>query len=168
MLRHILRSKEDILQEIDVLQRGLLDSFERNVIFKDFSDEVLPPDLVPRELVRGQRLRPVLEQRGRGPAGRPGQLSGRERPRSMVIIDSLTDLVLSTKIETTDLVAVLRACSGSASAGPAWSTSPDQGHHGREDAAHDHGLGGRGPGVRMEQVRHLLQAAALHATWRSS
>ncbi len=74
------RSKEDILEEItDVLQRGLLRLLQAQRHLQGLLRQVLPPDPGATQLGRGRRLRPVLQQRGRGPAGEPGQLPGRER-----------------------------------------------------------------------------------------
>lgn len=103
------RSKEDILQEIKMsFNEDYYDAFSRNVIFKDFSSNYFRQTLVPRSWAGDgasalfsnssddnllECLVKYLDESAQG---------------SMVIIDSLTDLVLTTKIEVSDLVAVLR------------------------------------------------------------
>jgi KaiC/GvpD/RAD55 family RecA-like ATPase len=103
------RSKEDILQEIKMsFNEDYYDAFSRNVTFKDFSSNYFRQTLVPRSWA------------GDGASALFGNSSDdnlleclvkyldESAQGSMVIIDSLTDLVLTTKIEVSDLVAVLR------------------------------------------------------------
>ncbi|OPY32500.1 MAG: flagellar accessory protein FlaH [Methanomassiliicoccales archaeon PtaU1.Bin124] len=104
------RSKDDVLQEIRMsFNEDFYDAFERNVVFKDFSGNYFRQTMVPRSwagdsasaLFGGgeaeqnllECLVNYLDENAKG---------------NMVIIDSLTDLLLSTKIETHDLVAVLK------------------------------------------------------------
>jgi KaiC/GvpD/RAD55 family RecA-like ATPase len=103
------RSKEDILQEIKMsFNSDFYDSFSRNIIFKDFSNSYFRQTLVPRSwagegasaLFSGngeenllESLVTYLDENAKG---------------SMIIIDSLTDLLLTTKIEVQDLIAVLK------------------------------------------------------------
>jgi archaellum biogenesis ATPase FlaH len=85
------------------------ESFERNVIFKDFSSKYFRQTLVPKSW-SGETSSALFSNN----ADEEGVLEGlvnyldQNAPRSMVVIDSLTDLVLNQKIDPKDLVAVLR------------------------------------------------------------
>jgi KaiC/GvpD/RAD55 family RecA-like ATPase len=104
------RSKEDILQELEMsFNEDFFESFERNVIFKDFSSKYFRQTLVPKSW-SGDTSSALFSNN----TDEEGVLEGlvnyldQNAPRSMVIIDSLTDLVLNQKIDPKDLVAVLR------------------------------------------------------------
>ena len=104
------RSKEDILQELGMsFNEDFFESFERNVIFKDFSSKYFRQTLVPKSW-SGDTSSALFSNN----TDDEGVLEGlvnyldENAPRSMVIIDSLTDLVLNQKIDSRDLVAVLR------------------------------------------------------------
>ncbi len=104
------RSKEDILQELELsFNEDFYESFERNVKFKDFSSKYFRQTLVPKSW-SGDTSSALFSSN----SDEEGVLEGlvnyldQNAPRSMVIIDSLTDLVLNQKIDPKDLVAVLR------------------------------------------------------------
>jgi KaiC/GvpD/RAD55 family RecA-like ATPase len=103
------RSREEVLQEIESAFNGeFFASFERNVSFKDFSAAYFRKTMVPRSwagesssiFAEGSSADNVLENLV--------NYLDENAPGSMIIIDSLTDLVVSANIEITDLVAVLR------------------------------------------------------------
>lgn len=103
------RSREEVLQEIQCsFNREFHESFERVVQFKDFSESYFRRTLVPRSwtggdpgtLFSGPSDDNVLESLV--------NYLDENAPGSMVVIDSLTDLVVSANIDITDLVAVLR------------------------------------------------------------
>jgi KaiC/GvpD/RAD55 family RecA-like ATPase len=103
------RSKEDVLQEIRMsFNEDFYDAFERNVVFKDFSGSYFRQTTVPRSwagdsasaLFGGNGEQNILE-------GLVSYLDENAKG-NMVIIDSLTDLLLSSKIEAQELVAVLK------------------------------------------------------------
>jgi KaiC/GvpD/RAD55 family RecA-like ATPase len=141
------RSKEDILEEIRMsFNEDFYDSFKRNVIFQDFSDKYFRQTLVPRSWT-GDGSSGLFSNNGeQGLLESMVSWLDENAKDTMVIIDSLTDLLLSTKIEV------------------GWGDlpHPHQGCGGREEATYDHGLGGRCPHVPMEQAGHLLEEAALH------
>ncbi|MFP4546107.1 MAG: RAD55 family ATPase [Methanomassiliicoccales archaeon] len=102
------RSREDILQEIYAsFNEEFYQAFRDHVLFKDFSSSYFKHTMVPsswagedssifskgedEEVLEG--LVKFLDQNG---------------PDSLVIIDSITDLVVGTKIDPYDLVSVLR------------------------------------------------------------
>jgi len=103
------RSRDEVLQEMQCsFNKEFSDSFERVVQFKDFSEAYFRRTLVPRSwtgsdpgsLFSGPSNDSVLESLV--------NYLDENAPGSMVVIDSLTDLVVSANIEITDLVAVLR------------------------------------------------------------
>mgnify|MGYP005834271961 CR=1 FL=1 len=102
------RSREEVLQEMQyAFNKEFYEHFERNVRFKDFSDAYFRKTLVPRSwtgeapsLFSSPSNDNVLESLV--------NYLDENAPGSMVVIDSLTDLVVSASIEITDLVAVLR------------------------------------------------------------
>ncbi|MFA5312208.1 MAG: hypothetical protein WC375_02680 [Methanomassiliicoccales archaeon] len=103
------RSKDDILQEIRMsFNSDFYDSFSRNVIFKDFSSCYFRQTLVPRSWT-GESASALF-----GGNGEENLLEGlvtyldENAKGSMIVIDSLTDLLLTTKIEVQDLIAVLK------------------------------------------------------------
>ncbi len=103
------RSKEDILEEIRMsFNEDFYDCFKRNVIFQDFSDKYFRQTLVPRSWA-GDGASALFSNNGdQGLLESLVSWLDENAKDSMVVIDSLTDLLLSTKIETTDLVAVLK------------------------------------------------------------
>jgi len=103
------RSKDDILQEIKMsFNSDFYDAFERNIQFKDFSNTYFRQTLVPRSWA-GEGASPLF-----GSSSEENLLESlvtyldENAKGSMVIVDSLTDLLLSTKIEAQDLIAVLK------------------------------------------------------------
>jgi KaiC/GvpD/RAD55 family RecA-like ATPase len=102
------RSREDVLQEIEAsFNRDFYESFERNVLFKDFSGSYFKNTVVPKSwggdsssIFSGKSDESLLE----------GLVNFMDEnaPNSLLIIDSLTDLAVSANIEVSDLVAVLR------------------------------------------------------------
>ena len=104
------RSKEDILQELEMsFNEDFYESFERNVIFKDFSAKYFRQTLVPKSW-SGETSSALFSSSIDEESVLEGLVNylDQNAPRSMVIIDSLTDLVLNQKIDPKDLVAVLR------------------------------------------------------------
>ena len=102
------RSRDEVLQEIkSAFNDEFYDAFDRNVQFKDFSDAYFRRTVVPRSwagesssIFSSGPQDNVLESLV--------NYLDENAPGSMIIIDSLTDLVVSANIEITDLVAVLR------------------------------------------------------------
>jgi len=102
------RSKEDILQELKVsFNNDFYESFERNVVFKDFSSKYFRKTLVPKSW--GGEDSSIFEKRDdENILEALVQFLDENAPNSLVIVDSLTDLAVSANIEIVDLIAVLR------------------------------------------------------------
>jgi KaiC/GvpD/RAD55 family RecA-like ATPase len=101
------RSEEDILQEISIsFNDEFYEAFKNNVIFKDFSSSYFKHTLVPSSWTGGTSLF--------GAKAEDNVLEGlvefldENAPESLIIIDSITDLVVNSKIEINDLISVLR------------------------------------------------------------
>jgi len=103
------RSKEEVLAEVEAaFNPDFHAAFERTVEFKDFSSAYFRKTMVPRSWTgettslfsSNSSSENVLE-------GLVNYLD-EKAPGSMIIIDSLTDLVVSSNIEIADLVAVMR------------------------------------------------------------
>jgi len=102
------RSREEILQEIGAaFNEEFHDAFERVVQFKDFSDSYFRRTVVPRSWA-GETSSVFSAASGENVLNGLVEFLDKNAEGSMVIIDSLTDLVLSANIDTGDLVAVLR------------------------------------------------------------
>ncbi|NYT11901.1 MAG: recombinase RecA [Methanomassiliicoccales archaeon] len=101
------RSEEDILQEISIsFNDEFYEAFKNNVIFKDFSASYFKHTLVPSSWTGEMSLF--------GTKAEDNVLEGlvefldENAPESLIIIDSITDLVVNAKIEINDLISVLR------------------------------------------------------------
>ncbi len=103
------RSRDEVLAELQSAFNGdFYDAFERLVKFKDFSSAYFRKTMVPRSwageassiFASGGSSDNILEELV--------NYLDENAPGSMIVIDSLTDLVVSANIEITDLIAVLR------------------------------------------------------------
>lgn len=105
------RSKEDVLQEIKVsFNEDFSRSFERNVIFKDFSGVYFSKTLVPKSW--GGEASSIFETKKEDNILEAlVNFMDENAPDSLLIIDSLTDLAVSANIEMNDLIQVLRGMS---------------------------------------------------------
>lgn len=103
------RSQEDILQEIKTsFNPDFYGAFERNVVFKDFSKQYFRNTLVPRSWT-GETSSGLFSDDGeQNTLEALVDYLDANAHDSMVIIDSLTDLVVNNQIEEVDLVAVMR------------------------------------------------------------
>jgi len=105
------RSKDDILQEVRLsFNSDYFDSLARNLLFKDFSEEYFIRSLVPTNWV-GDSGKKVLFSKAKSNKNLLEELIvylDGNASRSMVIIDSLTDLVLNESIQFPEVIAVLR------------------------------------------------------------
>jgi KaiC/GvpD/RAD55 family RecA-like ATPase len=103
------RSREEVLAEVETAFNSEFHAaFERNVEFRDFSSAYFRRTVVPRSWT-GETMS-LFTSDGSGENVLEGLVNylDEKAPGSMVIIDSLTDLVVSANIEIADLVAVLR------------------------------------------------------------
>jgi KaiC/GvpD/RAD55 family RecA-like ATPase len=103
------RSRDEVLAELQTAFNGdFYEAFERVIKFKDFSSAYFRKTMVPRSwageassiFTSGGSSENVLEDLV--------NYLDENAPGSMIVIDSLTDLVVSANIEITDLIAVLR------------------------------------------------------------
>ncbi len=102
------RSKEDVLQELSSsFNSEFYQSFEKHVTFKDFSDTYFRKTVVPRNWA-GDNASIFSSKSDENVLDSLVNFLDENAPGSMVIIDSLTDLVVSTNIAIPDLVSVLR------------------------------------------------------------
>jgi KaiC/GvpD/RAD55 family RecA-like ATPase len=103
------RSQEDILQEIKTsFNPDFYGAFERNVQFKDFSKQYFRNTMVPRSWT-GETSEGLFSDEGeQNTLEALVDYLDNNAHDSMVIIDSLTDLVVNTGIDEMDMVAVLR------------------------------------------------------------
>jgi len=103
------RSREDVLSDIRMsFNEDFYDAFERNVIFKDFSGTYFRQTLVPRSWA-GDSASALFSNNGEQSLleGLVAYLDENAKG-NMVIIDSLTDLLLTSKVEVHELVGVLK------------------------------------------------------------
>jgi KaiC/GvpD/RAD55 family RecA-like ATPase len=103
------RSRDEVLDELkEAFNNDFFNAFEKIVQFKDFSSAYFRKTLVPRSWAGESSSLfssdPVNDNVLEGLVNYLDE----NAPGSMIIIDSLTDLVVSANIEITDLVAVLR------------------------------------------------------------
>ena len=158
------RSRDEVLQELEFsFNKEFHDAFERVVKFKDFSEAYFRKTLVPRSWTGGGPDSLFSSSSSKNVLESLVDYLDENAPRSMVVIDSLTDLVVSANIDMTDLVAVLR---GLQRVSKKWGrhhlSRADRGCSGQEDAEHDNGLRGWRSCVRMEPPPQHLAAPALH------
>lgn len=103
------RSKEDILAEVKMsFNKDFYESMCNNLQFKDFSKDYFMRTVVPTSWVGAEP--PTLFSEGRNDgllASLAGFLDGNAK-KSLVIVDSLTDLVVSETVEFKDVVALLK------------------------------------------------------------
>lgn len=102
------RSREEILQDIKVsFNEEFYDSFKSHVIFKDFSTSYFKHTLVPSNWT-GEAASIFSDEREENILESLVSFLEENSQDSVVIIDSLTDLVVSADIKILDLVSVLR------------------------------------------------------------
>jgi len=111
------RSKDEILQEIGTtFNPDYYSVFKDNVIFKDFSDLYFKNTIVPRSWTSDSDTESSFELRTKlGSEEEDGGLLGslvnfldEYANDSLIIVDSLTDLVVSQDIDIHDLVTTLK------------------------------------------------------------
>lgn len=103
------RSREEVLSEMEAaFNPDFYSSFENTVQFKDFSSAYFRKTMVPRSWT-GETTS-IFQSDGSSENVLEGLVNylDENAPGSMIIIDSLTDLVVSASIEIADLVAVMR------------------------------------------------------------
>ncbi len=107
------RSKEDILRDVKLsFNRDFYDSLKSTLTFKDFSKDYFMRSVVPTSWVDGDNGHNVLfakdEKDRKGVLESFVDFLDNNAPRSMVVVDSLTDLVVSDAVKFEDLVSLIK------------------------------------------------------------
>lgn len=103
------RSRDDVLREVKMsFNRDFYDSLNTSLIFKDFSKDYFMHTVVPTSWVGSDQSGLFADKKQDGLLESLVDFLDTNAPRSMVIIDSLTDLVVSESVDFQDLVALLK------------------------------------------------------------
>src|SRR5512136_2692870 len=106
------KSREDILQEVELsFNEDYYESLTKNLKFKDFSEEYFIRSAVPTHWVGETKKNGLFSDSGGDKKGLLEEFIGyfdENAKNSMVIVDSLTDLVVNETIPFNDLIAVLK------------------------------------------------------------
>lgn len=103
------RSKEDILQEVKMsFNKDFYDSLRHNLLFKDFSKDYFVHTVVPTSWLDAEASGVFSDKKQDGLMESLVDFLDTNAPRSLVIVDSLTDLVVSETINFQDVIALLK------------------------------------------------------------
>jgi KaiC/GvpD/RAD55 family RecA-like ATPase len=103
------RSKEDVLREVRLsFTKDFHESLESNLVFKDFSKGYFMRTVVPTSWVGADGSELFSENRDEGVLESLVTFLDANAPRSLVVIDSLTDLVVSDTVKFEDVVSLLK------------------------------------------------------------
>ena len=103
------RSRDDVLREVKMsFNRDFFESLSTNLIFKDFSKDYFMHTVVPTSWVGSDQSGLFSDKKQDGLLESLVDFLEANAPKSMVIIDSLTDLVVSESVDFQDLVALLK------------------------------------------------------------
>ncbi|OGS52590.1 MAG: hypothetical protein A3K75_01580 [Euryarchaeota archaeon RBG_13_61_15] len=103
------RSKEDILQEVKMsFNKDFYDSLKHNLLFKDFSKDYFVHTVVPTSWLDADTSGIFSEKKQDGLMESLVDFLDTNAPRSLVVVDSLTDLVVSETINFQDVIALLK------------------------------------------------------------
>ena len=103
------RSKEDILQEVKMsFNKDFYDSLKHNLVFKDFSKDYFVHTVVPMSWLDSESSGIFSEKKQDGLMESLVDFLDTNAPRSLVVVDSLTDLVVSETISFQDVIALLK------------------------------------------------------------
>ncbi len=103
------RSKEDILREVRMsFNRDFYESLKNNLVFKDFSKGYFMHTVVPTSWVDTDQSGIFSDSKEDGLMESLVDFMDNNAPRSMVVVDSLTDLIVSDSVEFQDIVALLK------------------------------------------------------------
>jgi KaiC/GvpD/RAD55 family RecA-like ATPase len=103
------RSRDDVLREVKMsFNRDFYESLNTSLIFKDFSKDYFMHTVVPTSWVGSDQSGLFADKKQDGLLESLVDFLDTNAPRSMVIIDSLTDLVVSESVDFQDLVALLK------------------------------------------------------------
>ena len=103
------RSKEDILQEVKLsFNRDFYESLEGTLLFKDFSKDYFLHTVVPTNWLDSEETGLFTDKKNDGLLESMADFLDANAPNSLVILDSLTDLVVSESINFQNIVALLK------------------------------------------------------------
>jgi len=104
------RSKWDILRDVKMsFNKDFFDSLKGNLLFKDFSKDYFRHTVVPTSWLGPEQTDLFSsEKKDEGLLESLVDFLDQNAPRSIVIIDSLTDLVVSETVNFQDVVALLK------------------------------------------------------------
>ena len=103
------RSKEDILREVSLsFTKDFHESIESNLVFKDFSKGYFMRTVVPTSWVGSDGSELFAENRDDDVLESFVTFLDANAPNSLVVIDSLTDLVVSETVKFDDVVALMK------------------------------------------------------------
>ena len=107
------RSKEDILRDVKLsFNRDFYESLKSTLVFKDFSKNYFMHTVVPTTWVDVDNGHEVMFSDEKKEKGNVLEsfvdFLDANAPRSMVVVDSLTDLVVSETVKFEDLVSLLK------------------------------------------------------------
>lgn len=103
------RSKDDILRDVKLsFNRDFHESLAKNIRFRDLSRSYFMKTVVPSSWLEQPDANPFAERREDGVLEELVNFLDTNAPRSMVIVDSLTDLVVSEYVKFEDVVALLK------------------------------------------------------------
>lgn len=104
------RSREDILQDVKLsFNRDFYESLSSNLLFKDFSKDYFVHTVVPTNWLGSDQTGGLFsEKKENGLLESLVDFLDANAPGSMVILDSLTDLVVSERVNFQDVIALLK------------------------------------------------------------
>src|SRR4030066_1614756 len=103
------RSKEDILQEVKLsFNKDFYESLKGTLLFKDFSKDYFVHTVVPTNWLDSEESGLFSDKKNDGLLESMADFFDVNAPNSLVIIDSLTDLVVSESINFQDVIALLK------------------------------------------------------------
>ncbi len=99
------KSEEEILREVNLtFSEELYSAFTKNLIFKDFSADYFRHTIVPREWVSSS----IFLTQSKNILKSFVEFIGKNGDSSVVIVDSLTDLVISPKFGEEEIIDVIK------------------------------------------------------------
>jgi len=103
------RSKEDILQEVKLsFNKDFFESLKGTLLFKDFSKDYFVHTVVPTNWLDSEESGLFTDKKNDGLLESMADFFDTNAPNSLVIIDSLTDLVVSESVNFQDVIALLK------------------------------------------------------------
>lgn len=104
------RSRNDILQDVRLsFNKDFYESLKTNLLFKDFSKDYFMHTVVPTSWLDSEETQSIFSDKKKdGLLESLVDFLDVNAPKSMVIMDSLTDLVVSETIPFQDVIALLK------------------------------------------------------------